>query len=175
MPSASILNSFDQSANVDDRLAVASPTLLHLVCHQPATTCVYSPKTSRNVSVAESRLPISTPWTHGIAASPSHSENQTLLATDTLLSMVCKRLRAWKETRLWRGHGFVSFCHVHYCSPTDADIDASKDSSDIQSRGCCPSRPYLLWYASDSAGLLSLAVVPAVCQDPTSCGRRADG
>ncbi|RMX71981.1 hypothetical protein D0869_15080, partial [Hortaea werneckii] len=97
----------DQSANVDDRLAVASPTLLHLVCHQPATTCVYSPKTSRNVSVAESRLPISTPWTHGIAASPSHSENQTLLATDTLLSMVCKRLRAWKETRLWRGHGFT--------------------------------------------------------------------
>ncbi|KAI7286267.1 hypothetical protein KC345_g1222 [Hortaea werneckii] len=33
---------------------------------------------------------------------------------------------------------------------------AFNNTSDIPSRACCPSRPYLLWYASESAGLPEL-------------------
>ena len=52
-----------------------------------------SKKTSRNMSAAESPLPTSILWKHGIAASSSHSESKSALSTGTLPSMVCKRCK----------------------------------------------------------------------------------
>ncbi|KAI7396785.1 hypothetical protein KC328_g5193 [Hortaea werneckii] len=113
-------------------LAVASPTLSPLVCHQPATTCVYSPTHSPEAvkkrvgsGKASSHLDLLETW--------DQYKLQSLSEQD---SLVDRRVASDGVQALQRPPSLAADWTLSWTRPY---------SSDIPSRGCRPPRSYLLW------------------------------